>query len=353
MTGDILIVDDDHATIQLIGRILNGVGRLRFAMSGVHALKLMREAVPDLVLLDAEMPEMSGFSICDAMKADAALRDVAVIFVTSHDSAEFELAGFQHGAVDFIAKPVREPVLLARVKTQLRVKQLTDQLRLLSTTDTLTGIANRRRFDEAMTNEWSRCLRGDELTIALFDVDYFKPYNDQCGHQAGDACLQMVARALSGACARTADLVTRIGGDEFAVILPQTAREGARAVIRRMLDAVADVRLPALDSATMSPMSTVSVSVGVASCDAASACWSAGKVPRYNPPMHANTSTELLRAADRALYVAKQNGRARAYFLDVADVEFPERAFALAVPHESTARPHLARESATDISRVA
>ncbi|MEO8620213.1 MAG: diguanylate cyclase [bacterium] len=353
MTDNILIVDDDPVTIQLMARMLNGVGRLRFAMSGVHALRLMGEAVPDLVLLDAQMPGMTGFNICEAMKADEALRDIPVIFVTSHDSAEFELAGFQHGAVDFIAKPVREPVLLARVQTQLRIKQLTDKLRLLTTTDALTGIANRRRFDEAMTNEWSRCLRGNELTIALFDVDHLKRHNDECGHLAGDACIQMVARALSDACARASDLVTRIGGDEFAVILPQTPRGGAGAVIRRMLDAVADVRLQTVDSATMPSMSTVSVSVGVASCDAASACWSTGKLPNNNPLVNATTSTAMLRAADRALYVAKQNGRARAYFLDVADVEFPERAFEIALPHDAAARARLALEPAADVSRVA
>lgn len=342
MTEEILIVDDDPATIQLMARVLKGVGRLRFAMGGTVALRMMRESAPDIVLLDAEMPAMSGFEICEAMKADPALRGIPVIFVTSHDDAAFELRSFELGAADFITKPVRGARLLARVKTQLRVKQLQDQLRQLSSTDALTGIANRRRFNEVMASEWSRCLRGEELTLVLFDVDHFKLYNDHYGHLAGDECLQRVARALSAACARSTDVVARFGGEEFAVILPQTPRDGARAVTRRMLEAVADAGIPHHASFSSS---VVSVSAGVASCDAASPCWSGGKLTVASAPMHVATETNLLLAADRALYVAKQNGRACAYLLDVADFEHPERARAIGVTGDGAARDRQLNEA--------
>lgn len=151
MNDTILLVDDDPATIQLLARILAGQAQLRFATDGESALRLAREAPPDLVLLDAEMPGMDGFEVCEALKADPDLTDIPVIFVTSHSDPAFEVAGFEIGAADFISKPVAVPLVLARVKAQLRVKRMADELRRLSTSDALTGIANRRRFDEALT----------------------------------------------------------------------------------------------------------------------------------------------------------------------------------------------------------
>src|SRR5450631_2127981 len=179
MTDNILLVDDDPGTIQLLGHILSGTGTVRFATSGEDALRLARELVPDLMLLDAEMPGMSGFQVMAALKADPALADVPVIFVTSHCEAAFEVAGFEMGAADFIAKPVSAPLVLARVKTQLRVKRLSDELRRVAITDALTGVANRRRFDDALEREWSRARRcGEALALLMIDIDHFKRFND-------------------------------------------------------------------------------------------------------------------------------------------------------------------------------
>lgn len=325
MTGDILIVDDDPVVVTLLARILQGVGHIRFAMRGADALRLMRERVPDVVLLDAEMPDMHGFQVCEAMKADDALRDVPVIFVTSHEDAEFELAGFQKGAADFIVKPVREALLIARVTTQLRVKQLTDQLRHLSATDPLTGVPNRRRLDEVLAAEWSRCQRGVALTLLLVDVDHFKLYNDHYGHQTGDTCLRAVAEVLTSACTRGADLVARFGGEEFVVILPQTSRDGAPVVVRRIFDALLARGIPHEGSPTCS---TVSVSIGVASFDALSPAWLTPQ--QMLDGARAHTVDDLLLAADNALYAAKRHGRARAYILDVGDAKQVERARAVA-----------------------
>lgn len=146
MNDNILLVDDDPGTVQLLGRILSDSGNLRFATSGEDALRLARESAPDLMLLDAEMPGMSGFQVLEALKAEPALADVPVIFVTSHSEAAFEVAGFEMGAADFLAKPVSAPLVLARVKTQLRVKRMGDEFRRIATTDGLT----RRRQPAAL-----------------------------------------------------------------------------------------------------------------------------------------------------------------------------------------------------------
>ena len=146
----ILLVDDDPGAIQLMGRILADLGQLRFATNGKDALRLARDSAPDLILLDAEMPGMSGFELLKALKAEHALSDVPVIFITSHAEVGFEVSALDLGAADFIAKPLRSSRVLARVRTQLRVKHMADELRRTATTDALTGVSNRRHFDELL-----------------------------------------------------------------------------------------------------------------------------------------------------------------------------------------------------------
>src|SRR6202171_1154717 len=125
--ASILLVDDDPGAIQLMGRILADVGKLRFATNGRDALRLARDAAPDLILLDAEMPGMSGFQLLKTLKAESFLADVPVIFITSHAEAGFEVSALDMGAADFIAKPLKASRVLARVRTQLRVKHMADE----------------------------------------------------------------------------------------------------------------------------------------------------------------------------------------------------------------------------------
>src|SRR6202022_4038761 len=267
----ILLVDDDPGAIQLMGRILADVGKLRFATNGQDALRLARDSTPDLILLDAEMPGMSGFELLKMLKAEVSLTDVPVIFITSHSEAGFEVSALDMGAADFIANPLKSSRVLARVKTQLRVKRMADELRRTATTDALTGVANRRQFDESLEREWLRARRaGDPVSLLMIDVDHFKLYNDLYGHPKGDICLRCVAQVLVSACKRPADLVARYGGEEFMILLPQTPRHGAQRMAQHVLEAVAAFGIFHEDSQTTH---YVSVSVGIACFDDASPCW--------------------------------------------------------------------------------
>ena len=302
-----------------MGRILDGVAELHFAANGTDALRLAREMAPDLILLDAEMPGMSGFEVCQNLKADPDLAKIPVIFVTSHNQPAFEISGFNLGAADFIAKPISAALVLARVKAQLRVKQMADELRRMATVDALTDVANRRSFDAALAREWQRGWRcGDPLALLLLDVDHFKLFNDRYGHPAGDACLQAIANLLRAASQRPADVVSRYGGEEFALLLPSTPRCGAQRVAQGVLMAMQRLAIPHLASPTAQH---VTLSIGIACYDAQSAGWQAARGEPHQPNAAPRcTAAGLLEAADRALYAAKHGGRGQARLLDIGDV---------------------------------
>lgn len=338
MNEDILLVDDDPGSIGLMARMLADLGSLRFASSGADGLRLARAAVPDLVLLDTEMPGMTGFETCRALKADTATADVPVIFVTSHRESAFEVAGFEVGAADFIAKPVSAPLLRARVKTQLRVKHLADELRRMATIDPLTGVANRRRFDESLEREWRRGQRtGDALALLMIDVDHFKLFNDRYGHPAGDACLRRVVQALGRTIGRPGDLVARYGGEEFMVLLPQTPRHGAAHVARDILGAVAELDIVHEASLTTSH---VTVSVGIACYDEASERGPGAADAGARVGLRArHPALDMVKVADSGLYAAKRAGRDRAWLLDLADADHPELARDIGSPSTGPAAP--------------
>lgn len=305
----ILLVDDDPGAIQLMGRILANTGALRFATNGRDALRLALDSAPDLILLDAEMPGMSGFELLKTVKAESSLADVPVIFITSHCEAGFEVSALDMGAADFIAKPLRSSRVLARVRTQLRVKHMADELRRTATTDGLTGVANRRHFDVSLECEWLRAQRsGEPVSLLMVDVDHFKLYNDLYGHPQGDACLRQVTQALQSTCRRPADLVARYGGEEFMILLPQTPRQGAKHMAQHVHDAVGALGIFHAKSQTKH---YVTVSVGIGCLDDASTCWAS--------PAHGLCASDLVGAADRALYSAKQAGRARSALRDIGE----------------------------------
>ena len=338
----VLVIDDDPGAIKTMSRILANLADVQFATNGEDAVRLMREALPALVLLDAEMPGMSGFQLCELLKADPALADVPVIFVTSHCEPEFEIAGFEIGAVDFIAKPVSPPLLAARVKTQLRIQALAEDVRRISTIDGLTEVMNRRAFDEQLLREWRRTRRArNPVSVVLVDVDHFKLYNDRYGHPAGDRCLRAVAGALARACLRPADSVARYGGEEFVLLLPETPRAGAEHVAMRILEQIEALGIAHAASPTSGH---VTVSVGVSSYDQDTDHWNefpadSRLLDEADAPVSAQT---LLKAADSALYAAKRAGRAQAWRLDHADVEVAGAAREVLPPSSKRPEPSYA-----------
>ncbi len=306
----LLVVDDDPTQVQLVGKMLAGLSEIRFATSGETALKVADRERPDLILLDAQMAGVDGFEVCQRLKLRPEFADVPVLFVTGHEDESWELRGFAVGAADFIHKPVREPLLRARVLTHLKLKALADELRRQAGTDALTQLSNRRNFDAALAVEWSRAMRqGEKLCALMIDVDRFKQYNDRFGHLEGDRCLQAVASALRSVLNRPADFVARYGGEEFAALLPGTGLEGGCQVAERMLQAVLDLRVPHPDGAVGG---VVSVSVGVSCMEGVEA------LDHDAEPL---SDASLLNRADQALYQAKAQGRARVVSLPVLPVQ--------------------------------
>jgi diguanylate cyclase (GGDEF)-like protein len=293
----VLVVDDEPVNVHALGAALADKCEVIAAKSGERALELAASGV-DLVLLDVDMPGLNGLEVCRRLKADDRTRAVPVIFVTARDEMQDEESGFEAGGVDYIAKPIRPPIVKARVQTHLALKQARDALELMASHDGLTGVANRRRFDERLDAEWKRSQRnGYALTLVLLDVDHFKAFNDTYGHGRGDDCLRQVATALAAECRRPADLVARYGGEEFALVLPETDTEGARESLERVLGR----------------METLAVPHAASSC-AGHVTISAGALTLV--PTAAGTASEVLATVDRLLYAAKAAGRRRAIHED-------------------------------------
>jgi diguanylate cyclase (GGDEF)-like protein len=291
----LLVVDDQAINVQALYQAFAADHQVLMATNGEQALKVCASKQPDLVLLDVMMPGLDGYEVCQRLKADEATRDIPVIFVTAHHDTEAEARGLDVGAVDFISKPINPRIVRARVKTHLTLKRQSDLLRQWVYIDGLTGVHNRRFFDERLRIEWARALRQDlMLSVVLIDVDYFKRYNDHYGHGAGDDCLRRVAQCMQAVLKRPPDLLARYGGEEFVVLLPDTHAAGAAELARQLGAAVRGLALPHAQSAVSS---TLTVSLGVCTKPAGVALAS---------ELDAAT---LLKRADEALYGAKQGGR--------------------------------------------
>lgn len=302
--GRILIVDDAMENVQILHQALQDEHDVLFAMNGAKAIHIAQHQQPDLILLDAMMPDMDGYAVCAALRASAATRDIPIIFVTALKSPEDETRALDAGAADFISKPVNAAVVRARVRTQLTVKRQSDALRELTLTDGLTGVANRRAFDERLGAEWRRCARARvPLALLLVDIDHFKRFNDAYGHQAGDACLQKCADAMRAAARRPQDLVARYGGEEFAILLPHEDLAGAETVAQRVMAGIAALAIPHESS---SSGLHITVSMGVTSMT----------------PDETADSASIITAADALLYEAKAAGR-NGYVARAADAGQP------------------------------
>lgn len=295
----VLVVDDQPVNIRLINELLKVEYEIIMAMDGKQALLKCQTQHPDLILLDVLMPGMSGHDICRSLKASEDTRNIPVIFLTSQDEVADEELGFELGAVDFITKPVRSSVIIARVRAHLALKLQSDLLKTIGLTDGLTGIHNRRMFDENLQRDWLQCARyGQYISILMIDIDHFKLYNDHYGHQKGDECLRAVANAVKHALRRPYDSVARYGGEEFSCILQNTDVTGAISVAQAMLEAVRAVGIVHVNSPAHE---IVTVSIGIGT----------------TIPTRGALAEELLNAADKELYKSKQAGRNRLSFIEL------------------------------------
>jgi diguanylate cyclase (GGDEF)-like protein len=253
------------------------------------------------------MPEMDGYEVCTQLKADPLTRQIPVIFVTAMNAEEDETKGLAAGAIDYITKPVSAPIVRARVKNHLEIKRYSDmlenltseldrknqELNMLARKDALTGLANRRYFDEVLDAEIRRASRsGQLLSLILCDVDYFKSYNDHYGHVAGDKCLQEIGRILLQNFKRVSDLPARYGGEEFAVIFPDNPPGNAVLMAENLRKEIISKAIPHAFSAAAG---FVTLSFGVVEAH----------------PARERDATWYIEAADKALYRAKENGRNR------------------------------------------
>lgn len=305
----LLVVDDDAGTIQVLARVLASIGEVFFALNGREGLDAAWRVRPEIILLDAEMPEMNGFQVCAKLKEAPELADIPVLFLTAHREIEHEIQALALGAVDFIHKPISPPIVHARMCTHLALKRRTDELQRLARLDGLTGIANRRSFDLALAAEWRRVSRTQTpLSLLLADVDFFKRYNDLYGHVAGDECLKAVAAAFVGLAKRSSDLAARYGGEEFVLLLPYTAQEQAAVIAEQLCECVRQLALP---HAASDVADKVTISVGITTL--APSCPSNGDPAAclLFAEYHDALPEVLVEAADQALYQAKHQGRNR------------------------------------------
>lgn len=253
---------------------------------GSPVLEMARREKPDLILLDLDMPDISGFEACRILKSDAELCMIPVLFLSGSSTPEDKVRGRDLGAVDYITKPFDASELRARVRAALRKKHLQDLLIEHAHIDPLIGLPNRRALMERLQREWARVERhGGWLAFVMADVDHFKQVNDGHGHHIGDKVMQEVARTIACQC-READLPTRYGGDEFAVILPDESGAGAMRLAERCR-----AEIEQLGITVKSELVTVTASFGVAEA------------------LGVNSAESLIKQADEALYRAKQAGR--------------------------------------------
>lgn len=313
----VLIVEDSKVALKAISGYIENMGvQPLLAENGHDALELYSRERPDIVLLDIILPDTDGYEVAKEIRRLQGKDEwTAIIFLSVMSKDEDLARGIEVGGDDYIMKPVGSVVVQAKVRAMYRLVQMqralvkmaaqlndaNQELQRLSMTDGLTGIANRRMFDVSLAREWRRCMRLNKpLSVVMLDVDYFKKYNDRYGHQEGDDCLVAVAQEVARSAPRPGDLVARYGGEEFVMILADTDEDGANWVAERIRQHVAGLNMPHKDSSD----GHVTVSCGISSV-----------IPSQE------LSVEMLvKSADNALYLSKNQGRNTSTFLNYGQI---------------------------------
>jgi diguanylate cyclase (GGDEF)-like protein len=301
----ILVVDDDWIVREQLRLWLEQEGyAVAETENGAACLEAYNRYHPDLVLLDVSLPDRDGFLCCEQLYSMSGGEHTPILMMSTYTDDPSIAQAFELGVSDYIVKPIHWGILRHRLQRWLmqshRIRCLeaeNRQLTRLAMLDSLTRIPNRRQFDDHLDAMWRQMIREDGwLSVVLGDVDFFKSYNDTYGHLAGDKCLHNIAQALKQCCRRPLDMVTRYGGEEFGIILPQTDLEGALALSAQMSSAIDGLQIPHLKSKVKSQVdAVVTMSFGVATVK-----------PEVN-----SLPDVLLEMTDAALYQAKDQGRHR------------------------------------------
>ena len=309
-----LLIDDQLIVAEGLRRMLMGCEDIEFAYcaDSSQAIAMANEYRPTVILQDLVMPGMNGLMLLSLFRSNPATKNVPIVVLSTKEDPKIKGEAFAIGATDYLVKWPDEIEVLARVRAHSRsylaqqqrdealralrilkveLERKNAELEALSCRDGLTGVLNRRGFDDYLNKEWLRAIRQrHDVGLLLIDVDHFKDYNDNYGHQGGDECLRKVAFALGAALKRPSDIVARYGGEEFGVVIPATSIDGGAMIADALCKSVAALRIPHAFSAT-APY--VTVSIGVATIQ----------------PQPVDSTDSLIRLADDALYAAKAGGR--------------------------------------------
>jgi len=291
--NSILIVDDEKSNLKFLSSILKTDYTIYTAKGGEDAIKKAEDLLPDLILLDILMPEMSGHEVAAALKNSKKTKEIPIIFISALGSSEDEEKGLTLEAVDYISKPFAPEVVKLRVRNQIQTINQLRASKYLSMTDPLTNMPNRRSFDNRFNMEWSHAMRVKApISIFMLDVDKFKAFNDTYGHEHGDMVLQTVSSVITQTLKRPTDFAARWGGEEFIVLLRDMGINGALDLAEKIRSNIESTRIPCPDGST----TNVTISIGIA-------------VQETMPCGCSNS--EFLSRADKALYTAKETGRNR------------------------------------------
>jgi len=306
----ILIVDDSKTYQAMLAAYIEDMGFHHIvASNGSEALDIFMLEKPDLILMDVNMPGVNGYDSARHIRklGKGWAEWVPIIFLSSNIEDIDIVKGIEAGGDDYLAKPISEIVLHAKIKAMQRItehrqkaielekslKKANLELQRQSNTDGLTGIANKRLFNSYLKQEWSRAMRSKScLSLLFIDVDYFKLYNDHYGHLKGDRCLKRIAATLQKTSHRSVDMACRYGGEEFAIILPDSGYDGMLHMGRAMVQAIRDIKIPHKHS---SVADIVTISIGGVTMI----------------PSNGKTCDIIIQHADKCLYQAKKEGRNR------------------------------------------
>lgn len=288
----ILIIDDAPLILEWLTQLLTDQADVFVSGGGELGIAMALQIRPNLILCDVVMPNLNGLAVCERLQSDPLTRTIPVVCMSVVSGPGDEVAAFNAGAADFIKKPLVPEIVEARVRHLLQWQREAATLRQMVNIDGLTGVFNRRYFDERLAEEWKRQRRnGGWLTVAMVDIDKFKDFNDHFGHLEGDDCLIKVAQCLAKMVRRPADLFARYGGEEFVFILPHVSPDDGKVFGQKVCDTVRAMGCPHAPALRKD----LTVSVGLAS----------------TLPQDPDTCHKLLARADKALYQAKASGRDR------------------------------------------